>query len=205
MRAPLATAIAIAIGLIILVGYFVQVSVLQEVRTLLLNWAVILAGIATLVGVLNLLGVHWRKMRSENQRDVYSLFLVLAFIATLVAGLVLTPAHPQFQNVINFIQVPVETTFLAVLAISLAYASLRLLQRRATAMVILFMLSTVFFLLLTAGVFSGYQNIPVISGLVNFLNELPQAGMRGILLGIALGSLTTGLRILLGADRPYSG
>ena len=34
---------------------------------------------------------------------------------------------------------------------------------------------------------------------------LPVAGARGILLGIALGSLTAGLRILMGADRPYSG
>jgi hypothetical protein len=34
---------------------------------------------------------------------------------------------------------------------------------------------------------------------------LPVAGGRGILLGIALGSLMAGLRILFGADRPYSG
>ena len=38
-----------------------------------------------------------------------------------------------------------------------------------------------------------------------FLQRLPVAGARGILLGIALGSLTTGLRVLLAADRPYSG
>jgi len=31
------------------------------------------------------------------------------------------------------------------------------------------------------------------------------AGARGILLGMALGTLTTGLRILFGADRPYGG
>jgi len=30
-------------------------------------------------------------------------------------------------------------------------------------------------------------------------------GARGILLGVALGTLTTGLRILFGADRPYGG
>ena len=30
------------------------------------------------------------------------------------------------------------------------------------------------------------------------------AGMRGILLGVALGTLATGLRVLLGVDRPYA-
>jgi DNA-binding beta-propeller fold protein YncE len=34
---------------------------------------------------------------------------------------------------------------------------------------------------------------------------LAGAGARGILLGMALGILTTGLRILFGADRPYGG
>jgi hypothetical protein len=31
------------------------------------------------------------------------------------------------------------------------------------------------------------------------------AGARGILLGVALGTLTTGLRILFGTDLPYKG
>jgi hypothetical protein len=30
------------------------------------------------------------------------------------------------------------------------------------------------------------------------------AGARGILLGVALGTVATGLRVLLGIDRPYS-
>ena len=31
------------------------------------------------------------------------------------------------------------------------------------------------------------------------------SGARGILLGVALGTLLTGLRVLIGADRPYGG
>jgi len=30
-------------------------------------------------------------------------------------------------------------------------------------------------------------------------------GARGILIGVALGSLLTGLRVLFGFDRPYGG
>jgi hypothetical protein len=32
---------------------------------------------------------------------------------------------------------------------------------------------------------------------------LALGGARGILIGVALGTLTTGLRVLFGADRPY--
>jgi hypothetical protein len=30
------------------------------------------------------------------------------------------------------------------------------------------------------------------------------AGVRGILLGVALGTIATGLRVLMGAERPYT-
>ncbi|MDR3575509.1 MAG: hypothetical protein P4L50_16745 [Anaerolineaceae bacterium] len=204
MRAPLATAVAIAIGLVVLLGYFVPG--LAAIRNAVLGVGVILAGVATLVGVLNLIGVHWRKMSSSTNRDLYSPFLILAFLITLVAGFVMGgPSNSGFQNVITAIQVPLETSLMAVLAFSLAYASLRLLQRRKGFMSIIFVVSAVVFLIIGSGFLPDGQNIPFVGGLVSFLNQLPMAGSRGILFGIALGGLTTGLRILIGADRPYSG
>ena len=39
-----------------------------------------------------------------------------------------------------------------------------------------------------------------------FLSQgLAAGGARGILIGVALGTITTGLRILMGFDRPYGG
>ncbi len=204
MRAPLATAVAIAIGLIVLMGYFVPG--LAPIRSAILGVGVILAGVATLVGVLNLMGVHWRKMTSSTNRDIYSPFLILAFLITLAAGFIMGgPSNPGFQRVITDIQIPIETSLMAILAFSLAYASLRLLQRRKGMMSIVFVISAVVFLIIGSGFLPDSQNIPFIGALVSFLNQLPMAGSRGILFGIALGGLTTGLRILIGADRPYSG
>jgi hypothetical protein len=34
---------------------------------------------------------------------------------------------------------------------------------------------------------------------------LASGGARGILIGVALGTIATGLRILMGVDRPYGG
>jgi hypothetical protein len=39
--------------------------------------------------------------------------------------------------------------------------------------------------------------------LIALLNSIPLAGTRGILIGIALGSIITALRQLLGVDRAY--
>jgi hypothetical protein len=38
-----------------------------------------------------------------------------------------------------------------------------------------------------------------------FQHVLAMGGARGILLGVALGTLTTGLRVLFGVERPYGG
>lgn len=205
MRAPVSTAIAIAVGIVVLLGYFIPIALLQNIRMLLLGWAVAIMGVAALVGILNMAGVHWRRIRGEQNRDYYSLIFLLAFIITFVVGLWLTPADPMFQRVVTSIQVPVATTFMALLAVSLAYSSLRLLQKQHGVMAVVFLISTLVFLVLLSGYMPMSSDLPVVNSAIGFLNRLPLAGARGILLGVALGGLTTGLRILMGADRPYSG
>lgn len=207
MRAPVATAVAIAFGLIVLLGYFIPFGgILQTTRDVFLGWAIILAGMATLVGVISLVRSHWRKMTVRQERDPYSPLLILAFLVTVGAGFVLGgPADARFQNIVNSVQIPVEASLMAVLTISLAYASLRLLQRRKGLAALVFALSVIVYLILNSGFLAMQSDVPFVSVILGALQRLPVAGMRGILLGIALGSLTTGLRVLLGVDRPYSG
>ena len=205
MRSPLSTAIAIATGLIILIALILPFPWMQEIRTILLAPAIILSGVAGLIAIYNLLVVHGRKMLNAKERDIYSFFLLLGFLVTFIAGLTLTPANSQFQHVVTSIQVPVEASLMGVLAVSLAYASVRLFQRRKGIMGFFFILSTVVFLVISSGFLSIGNSMPVFKDVLAVVEQLPVAGGRGILLGIALGGLTAGIRILLGADRPYSG
>jgi hypothetical protein len=49
-----------------------------------------------------------------------------------------------------------------------------------------------------------FGQISLLGSLRNWLATVPAlAGARGLLLGIALGTIATGLRILMGVDRPY--
>lgn len=205
MRAPLSTAIAIGAGLVVLLGYFLPTPALTPVRSVLIDWAVIVAGVAGLVAIIHLIKVHWKKLTSTRSRDYYSLVTLIAFFLTLAAGLLLSPEDARFQKVVTSIQVPIEASLMGVLAISLIFASIRLFRRRKGWMAVVFAISTVIFLILASGVLSIADQIPFLKDVLSALNMLPIAGARGILLGIALGSLTTGLRILLAADRPYSG
>jgi hypothetical protein len=209
LNAVVSTALAIASGLIVLTGYFFvqspngQPSLLADLRLTLLNWAIILAGFAVFVGIFNLLQVHFNKIQKKQKGSFYSLLLILSLAVTFVFGLV---KPGQMQIVFTTIQLPVEASLMAMLAVTLTYASIRLLRRRLNLLSVIFLVTAVLIMFATAPLpFLG--TIPGLSDVFRpFISQvLAAAGARGILLGVALGTLTTGIRILFGADRPYGG
>ncbi len=198
--------IAVAAGVIVLLGYFFPSPGLQAIRTPLLDWAVTLSGIAGLVAILNLVfSVHWKRVRENHPLKGYSVILILTFLFTLVAGIFLGPSSDGFQKLVTQVQVPIESSLMAVLAVTLVYAALKILQRNRTWMGFIFFLSVVFFLVLNSGVLAFTTDIPILRDILSAFHQIPVAGARGILLGIALGSLATGIRVLIGSDRPYNG
>ena len=209
LKGVLSTTIAIASGLLVLAGYFFAHvsnsagSLLAEIQIIMLNWAIILAGFAIILGIINLLIVHVQKIRDKKKGITYSLLLVIALVATFLFGLI-NPV--QVAIVFTTIQLPVEASLMALLAVTLTYASIRLLRHRLNMLSVIFLITALLILLGTAPLpFLG--EIPGLSDWVRpFIAQVMAAsGARGILLGVALGTLTTGLRILFGADRPYEG
>ena len=113
------------------------------------------------------------------------------------------PSGFGFQHTVTSIQVPVEASLLAILSVTLIYAGVRLLSQRRDTLAVLFLVSAVIFLILGSGLLSSFD-IPIVNNIALAVNRLPVAGMRGILLGVALGSLATGLRISNGHRPPLS-
>jgi hypothetical protein len=171
----------------------------------MLDWAVTLSGVAGLVGIGHLIfGVHWKKAREGGGQQWFSVVVILAFLITVGVGLFLEPTGPAFQKIVTNIQAPIESSLLALLAVTLSLASLKFLQRQRNWMGVVFLVTVVVFLVLNSGLLSISDQIPALRDLLSGLQMLPTAGARGILLGIALGSLATGIRILIGSDRPYN-
>jgi hypothetical protein len=106
---------------------------------------------------------------------------------------------------LNGVILPVEAALMSILAITLLYAAVRLLRRRADFMGIVFIVTAALILFGSATLPFG-ANIPVISNLSIWIRQvLAVGGARGILIGVSLGTLLTGLRVLFGIDRPYGG
>ena len=198
--------IAVLSGITTLILYFVNLQLGLDVRALLVEWVSILAAMALLLGVINLVAVHLRKVGTQAKGWMYSLILFVSFLVVLSLGIVklAVPANPIGRDGVNFafnyIQAPVEAALAALLGVVLIVAGARLIYRRRNW-------GAVFFVLIAAMLLVGVaplNNLSFMQGLSQWIMQVPAAGgARGILLGIALGVLTTGLRVIMGADRPY--
>jgi len=199
-------AIAMVSGLIVLLGYFYPLDALTQLRIMLTDWSIIIAAMAVLVGIANLVFVQMDKIRRREKNSIYGALLVLSLIGTFGLGLVFGLDHQLMRLAVDAVIVPVESSLMAILAVTLVYASIRLLRRRADVMTVIFLLIALIFLVLMMPTPFG----PVLGdGLNGFtlqiLGMFSRGGARGLLIGIALGTLLTGIRVLFGIDRPYGG
>ena len=202
MRKILAFAILAGVSLLILGGYAFQ-ELLAPVLGMVMDWGLVLLGAAFLIGIGYLLRMHISNLfKAEKSVGMSGIFLV-AFFFTLIAGLILPTENAFYSNLVLNIQLPVEASLLAVLAVTLFYASLRLVRTQGwTPLSVGFLVSALFSLVLESGILPIVPNSPI-GQVVSLLSRLPLAGARGILLGMALGGLLVGLRVLLSFERPY--
>jgi len=195
--------IAIVAGMVVLVGYFTPW--LAGTRALFLQWAVILAAFALLIGVVNLLTVHLKKMGKSKKGGIYSLALWVAFFITVGVVALDGPDGSKSVFLFNNIQIPVEASLLTLLVVTLAVASIRLLRRKAGLFTYIF-IGTAFLVLLGTAPLYGIGEVSFLYQVRTWITGvLSVAGARGVLLGVALGTVATGIRVLMGVDRPYGG
>jgi hypothetical protein len=204
VKTPILVILAMAVSLVVLLGYFLDFPLLINLRVLFLRWAVELSAVALIVGVLNLLSVHWRKITSDQEGSAYSFVLITSLILTIAVVGFFGPTADWSIWIFNHIQLPIESSLMALLAVILVYAGARLLNRRVNLLAFVF-LGTVLFIFLGTASIPGFE-IPLLSDVSGWISRVvATAGARGILFGVALGTIATGLRVLIGADRPYGG
>lgn len=209
------TAVAMTVGLFVLADIFASQwpgdilgikglkEVVNEAGSLLVSWGAIVIAFALLLGFINVFNVHLERLRTRKPGAIYSLVLLISTLVTLGVGFASGgPNSSGSRFIFDFILHPLEATFFALIAIFMVTAAFRAFRVRnlETLLLVLF---TVIVLLgqVPLGIYL-WSELPVIK---DWILDVPTlAGVRGILLGIALGTIATGLRVLIGADRPYT-
>lgn len=217
-------------GIVLIIAYFIPHT--QGWGEAASTWFNILAAIAFILGGGNLIKVNLRKISDRNAGWGYAAVTVIAFLITLIVGLGKIGVHPaeQYPHVgwsgsyreigtpfwwlYEYAFKPLTATMFAMLAFYVASAAFRAFRAKNLEATLL--LGTAFLILLgrtAAGVWltAWIPEESSVSGLrtenltVTVMSVFNTAGNRAIMIGIALGVVSTSLKVLLGVDRSYLG
>jgi len=206
MRKILPITIAILCGLVVLIDFFIQHPLIDQIGAILTEGVVILAGFGLLLGVLNLLRRHGRLMledhpEAQNRSRGASLALLAGLLGVLALGIAAPTSH-AFRWVFDYLYYPLQATMAALLVFFITSGLFRAFKlKNGHALVLLGSSLLILFLELPiSNALSAW--VPAVR---DWIYQVPvTAGMRGLILGTALGTIATSLRILLAVDHPYA-
>jgi hypothetical protein len=201
-RRSVPMAIAIAVGLLMLVDFFFDEPHINALGRFFVESVVIVVAFALLLGLVNVMVVHVSRIFKRDEGWYYSIALVAMAAIVIVAGLP-GPDSTVVAWIFDNVQFPLQAATFSLLAFFVATAAYRGLRLRSLESAA-FVVTAVVVLLgqVPLGRYLG-DFLPRVKDWI--LNVPGTAGMRGIIIGVALGTIATGVRVLMGFDRPYGG
>lgn len=197
----LSTSIGVAIGLLVLVDLLTTIPLLDTVGAFLIEYGLIIAAFALLLGVLNLLTVHLRKIQTRASGWPYSVVLVVTALLLIAVGLVTGPEGALVNWTLNAILLPLESAFFSLLAFFLFGVAYRAM--RVNSLESLLLVGSAIIVILGATPVGNLLG-PWAAESKSLLMTVPAtAGARGLLFGIALGTVVTGLRLIFDGRRYF--
>lgn len=213
MRREIPLIITGVVGAILVIAYFIPHFPFSRMADWSADWFSIVAAFAIWLGALNLFRLSIEKVAKRKAEWGYAVIVILCFLLTAGIGFM---EGRDFRDpgtasdwIYNYLYTPLSSTMFAILAFFVASASYRAFRARNLDAT----------LLLLAAFFVMLGRVPIGDMLVGFLPEgwrmsdlstwvmnIPNtAGQRAILIGIALGIVSSSLRIILGIERSHLG
>ena len=218
IRMTLPVLIASITGILLVMALFSPA--MERVNSELSEYFNIIAAVAFVLGGGNLLRTHLDRIYKKRKEWSYSLVTVGGFLFTLMAGLFKIgnskgwtgPVNTEgslFNFAYDAMFSPLQSTMFSLLAFFVASASYRAFRARNREATLLLLAGFLVMLgrvpvgdVLTGFLPEGFR----LSNLADWIMNVPnKAGQRAIMIGIALGTVSTSLRLILGIERSHLG
>jgi uncharacterized membrane protein len=216
MKKRLPLLLVLILGIMGIIPYYSPQPIVTAIDSFVLyDLLRIIGSFALVLGLGSLLTVHFHKIRRHRENWQYSWVLILSFVATAIIGLfggrtgegILPTSIGSFQFniqvIFEHVNVPLGSTMFSLLAFFMASAAYRAFRARSLDATLL--LATAFIVML--GLLPlGDRISHHLPSFVQWIMDIPNvASKRGIGFGIALGSIATSLKIILGIERSWLG
>jgi len=215
MRREIPLLITGIVGFVFILQYFIPHYPFNQLNSWFSDWFSIIAACAIWLGALNLLKVSGEKIYRKKGGWGYSVVTIISFFVIAVVGFYGGESFRDFGTdfdwMYRFVYTPLSATMFALLAFFVASASYRAFRaRNVDAALLLIAAFFVMFGRVPVGDAIGMKlSLPdvimpsqIASWIMNVINA---AGQRAIMIGIALGIVSTSLRVILGIERAHLG
>lgn len=208
MKRQIPLALVVVFGWLMLALYFIPNEGAQSINENLLDWTSIIGIFALALGIWSLITVHVDRIRYKRRDWQYSFITLFGLFGMMVFGLKLGGETSMFQgqesymfrHFFNEILIPIYSTMFSLLAFFIASAAYRAFRARSA-------LATV---LLVGAIIVMLRFVPFVAEFLRpladwILNAPNLAAKRAIWVGVGLGIVATGLKVILGIERSYMG
>ncbi len=213
MRREIPLAITFIVGVVFVISYFIPHWPFNEFESWFTDWFSIVGAFAIWLGALNLMKISTLKIMRKKKDWPFAVLTIVSFLIIAFFGFwggqgFRDPGTP-FDWLYVYVYTALSSTMFALLAFFVASASYRAFRARNFEATLL--LCAAFFVMLgrvpigdmlTSFLEPQYQMSNWANWIMNILNT---AGQRAIMIGIALGLVSTSLRVILGLERSYLG
>lgn len=167
------------------------------------NWSIILSAYAMMYGFLRLIIHHGRRVIQSGGRSLYSIWLITVMMIILIFGLIGSIQQPVVQWIYSIPYQALKANFQSLAFLYMCSAALRVFRFKDTNSYV-YVGVAVIVMLSNMPVWNLYTNIFV--DMKEWILTVPSAGaMVGFNMGIALGSILVGIRMMLGLERGWLG
>ncbi len=196
------TGLAIGVGTVALLALFLPGPMFASLRWLFLDWAILLSGVALFAAFVYFLQSQWKLILARRSGWGYRVLMILAAMVAFTATL-LQPQGGLGAWLLHYVLIPGGAALLGLMAVFVTYRGLWMVFRRGRGWGWAF--AGLVVLLLALDLYRGWHGPGTVADGLTYWIEgvVARAGLRGLLLGMALGLMATGIRLLGGVDRPY--
>lgn len=193
--------ITMIIGWFFVLEYFVKAPAINNFAGTISGISTCLLGTFTIVGVGNMTRHHVKNIMKQGKNWMPSIVLLVSCWVPLVIGLAFTRTNPTYAYLYSSLYLPTSQAFFGILSFYILSAAYRTFKTRSLDSTVL-LLAAIFVMMgnapATSVIWSGFAPL---GGWI--LDVCTAAGVRGISIGIAIGSVVTALRVLTGRERRH--
>jgi hypothetical protein len=204
VRREIPFALTAIFGLFMIIEFFIPNEHVTGIGSTLQQWTIIVASAAIVLGVFNVGRIHIGKIREKQADWGYSALLMIGLVTMVGLGFFWgIEEGTLFNDLYLNAYVPMQGTMFSLLAFYIASAAFRAFRVRSVEAGLLAIAAVIVMIGRVPVGNAIWDKLPEIQ---SFIMDVPNlAAKRAILIGAALGAISTGMKIILGIERNILG